>query len=173
MRISHLFITAGILAASVLGVVSESPKRPPPAFDVRSRAQISTPPMTELSKSSNLGGALSTRGGVENSVQNALLGVVAMAMIEKGVKGGLKSMNIKFPAQLGGCIALFAVMMIAEAIDPKLGNGIYDALLPGAGLLATWLPVFFVPGLALLPLSPKVGTGVDVSTNTQHKSVGF
>ena len=160
MRISHLFINAAILAANVLGAVSESPKRNHAAFDVRSRAQISNPPMTELSKSSNLGSALSTRGGVENSVQNALLGVVAMAMIEKVVKGGLKSMNIKFPAQLGGCIALFAVMMAAEAIDPKLGNGIYDALLPGASLLATWLPVFSFQDLLSCPCLQKLVLGL-------------
>jgi hypothetical protein len=107
--------------------------------------------------------ALSVRGGVANSLQNAFLGTIVMALIEKGVKEALKAGNLKVPAQLAGCIVLFGFMMLAEAINPDFGNAIFEALSPGAGILAKWLPVFFVPGLALLPLSPKIGTGMDVS----------
>lgn len=107
--------------------------------------------------------ALALRGGVANTLPNAFVASIVMALIEKGVKEGLKAANVKFPAQLGGCIFLFSFMMLAEKINPELGNAIFEALSPGAGILAKWLPVFFVPGLALLPLSPKIGTSVDVS----------
>jgi hypothetical protein len=38
-----------------------------------------------------------------------------------------------------------------------------NILTPGAGWLAKFLPVFFVPGLAMLPVAPSVGSFVEVS----------
>jgi|UPI000581B078 putative effector of murein hydrolase len=117
--------------------------------------------------------ALALRGGVANTLPNAFVASIVMALIEKGVKEGLKAANVKFPAQLGGCIFLFSFMMLAEKINPELGNAIFEALSPGAGILAKWLPVFFVPGLALLPLSPKIGTSVDVAKVIMVCCLGF
>ena len=34
-----------------------------------------------------------------------------------------------------------------------MGERLYQVLNPGANLLATWLPVFFIPSLITLPLS--------------------
>jgi len=106
--------------------------------------------------------ALSLRGGVENTLTNAFAGVAAMALIEKGVKEFFKASDIKFPAQLAGCLFLFALLLITDSVMPDLANSIFAALTPGAGLLAKWLPVFFVPALAMLPLAPPVGNSFEV-----------
>lgn len=109
----------------------------------------------------------STRGGgAANSLPQALLGTVVFAAIEKAVKMGLKAADIKYPAQLGACIILFIVMSITDAVAPVAANKLYTALAPAAALLAKWFPVFFVPGLALLPLSPPIGGTMDVSSTS-------
>lgn len=105
---------------------------------------------------------LSIRGGVENTLLNAVSGAAVMALIEKGVKMGFKAKNIDFPSQLGACLILFAFLLVTEVVNPDLANGIFSALSPGAAFLAKWLPVFFVPGLAMLPLAPKIGDTTEV-----------
>ena len=107
--------------------------------------------------------ALSVRGGVANTVSNALGGAVALALIEKVVKKGLAAAKIEFPGQLAACIVLFASLLLVETVSPALANGIFSALTPGSALLAKWLPVFFVPGLVLLPLSKPIGGSLEVS----------
>jgi len=106
------------------------------------------------------------RGGavvvVENTAANAVGGAIAMALIEKGVKEAFKAAGIQFPSQLGACIVLFAFLLATEAANPDLANTIFGALSPGSALLAKWLPVFFVPGLAMLPLAPPVGDATEV-----------
>jgi len=105
----------------------------------------------------------SIRGGVvENTTVNAVAGSVAMALIEKVVKEVFKANDISFPSQLGACIALFAFLLISEAVSPDFANSVFGALSPGAALLAKWLPVFFVPGLAMLPLAPSIGDTSEV-----------
>lgn len=107
--------------------------------------------------------ALAVRGGVENTLGNAVAGAVAMALMEKGVKEGFKAKGITFPAQLGACLILFVSLLLTEAVNPGLAESIFVALSPGAAFLTKWLPVFFVPGLAMLPLAPPIGSGVEVS----------
>jgi hypothetical protein len=105
---------------------------------------------------------LSVRGGVANTYSNAVLGSVVFALIEVGVKKSLKAADLNFPAQLGACIFLFAFLLLTEAVSPELAETIFSALIPGAGILAKWLPVFFVPALVMLPLSPSIGSSFEV-----------
>jgi hypothetical protein len=105
--------------------------------------------------------AVVSRGGAASS-KDAVTGAVIMALIERGLNKIFVSQGIKFPAQLGGCIALFAFLILADAVSPGLGESIFTSLSPGSALLAKWLPVFFVPGLVLLPLAPSVGSGLEV-----------
>jgi len=109
--------------------------------------------------------ALRTRGGaaVANTLPNALAGTVAFALIEKLVKMGLAASDVQFPGQLGACIVLFVALCLLDVVAPSAAAQIFDALTPGAAILAKWLPVFFVPGLVLLPLSPSIPGSVDVS----------
>lgn len=59
----------------------------------------------------------------------------------------------KFPSSLGGCGVVLAVLLLlrSSSSDQKESK-LHRILTPGAGLLAKWLPVFFVPSLVTLPL---------------------
>ena len=93
---------------------------------------------------------------------DAAVGTVALTLIERAVNKLFIHFGIKFPAQLGGCGILFFFLVIADAVSPGSGTAIFKALTPGTTLLTKWLPVFFVPGLAMLPLAPSVGSGLEV-----------
>jgi hypothetical protein len=93
---------------------------------------------------------------------DAAVGTVALTLIERAVNKLFIHFGIKFPAQLGGCGILFLFLVIADAVSPGSGTSIFKALTPGTTLLTKWLPVFFVPGLAMLPLAPSVGSGLEV-----------
>lgn len=109
-------------------------------------------------------GAAAASGGVVNrGLVQALAGAAVFAAIEKAAKHGLQAANIKYPAQLGACILLFAVLSVTDAVAPVAAHRVFTALTPGAALLAKWFPVLFVPALILLPLSPPIGGSVDVS----------
>lgn len=109
---------------------------------------------------------LSARGGVNAPspaiTTTAFLGCLSMAVIEKVVKRTLKELNVQFPAMLGGCIALFVSLLLMEQISPAAAEASYLFLKPGADLVAKWFSMLFVPGLVLLPLSPSIGSNVEV-----------
>lgn len=104
------------------------------------------------------------RGGelFDEGLQSAISGAVVFAIIEQVVKYGFKTYNFKYPASLGACIILFASLCLTDIVAPDTASSIYDFLVPGAAILAKWFPIFFVPGLALLPLSPRIGGTLDV-----------
>ena len=85
-----------------------------------------------------------------------------MVVIEKMVKRVLMELNIKFPAMLGGCIALFTFLLAMEKVNSAFAEATFDFLKPGADLVAKWFSMLFVPGLVLLPLSPSIGNNVEV-----------
>lgn len=108
--------------------------------------------------------AASIRGGSNGMIPTkGIYGVIAMAAIEAGVKKLLAAKDMKFPSMLGGCIALFVVSVLAQIVHPGWGDCIFEFLSPGAALLGKWLPSFFVPGLAILPLAPSIGSGKEVN----------
>ena len=100
--------------------------------------------------------------GMDNALLSSIAGALVMACFEKIVKFGFAKGDIKFPSQLGACIILFVSLLLTELVNPDLANSIFLALSPGAAFLAKWLPVFFVPGLAMLPLAPPIGSGMEV-----------
>jgi hypothetical protein len=106
-----------------------------------------------------------SRGGESiMSVQDkAIVGAGSLLIMDTIVRKAFRANKIGFPAQLGGCIILFVTMVLSEAIFPGIGDSVFHSLTPGAALLTKWLPVFFVPGLAMLPLAPSIGTTRDVS----------
>jgi len=96
------------------------------------------------------------------SVQDkAVAGAGAFFVFDTIVRKAFRANKINFPAQLGGCIILFSFLLLSEIVSPGVGDGLFHALAPGAALLTKWLPVFFVPGLAMLPLAPSIGTAID------------
>lgn len=94
---------------------------------------------------------------VANTLPNALAGSLVFAGIEQLTKMGLAKADVKFPAMLGGCLGLFFLLLLTEAISPSAAEAVFDGLTPAATLLAKWIAPFFVPGLVILPLSPSVG----------------
>jgi len=96
-------------------------------------------------------------------LNDAVTGTIVLTLIERIVNKFFVQAGVKFPAQLGGCGLLFAFLVIAEAAVPGVGNSIFEYLTPGTTLLTKWLPVFFVPGLAMLPLAPSVGSGLEIA----------
>jgi hypothetical protein len=155
--------------AALLGVATSTaqgsfrPRSPMPVEgELRSRSTRARLPAVVEKEALLSQKSLAVRGGVANTVPNAVIGAVVFALIENGVKRSLKAAGVAFPAQLGGCIFLFAFLLLTEAVNPDAAASIFSALTPGAGLLAKWLPVFFVPGLVMLPLSPSIGSGWEV-----------
>jgi hypothetical protein len=123
-------------------------------------AQVNVATTTTTTTLSTPGGG----GGPFTSIPtSAMAGALVMTMIERGIFYFLKANGSKLPAQLGGCIALFVFLLLADVVRPGLGQSIFVSLSPGSALLAKWLPVFFVPGLAMLPLAPSVGSSTEVS----------
>jgi len=120
---------------------------------------VSTLPTNEAALDDASMMAMSNRGGGDMSVQDkAIAGATAFLVFDTAFRKTFKACNIKFPAQLGGCIFMFAFLLLSELIIPGMGDSVYKALSPGANLLTKWLPVFFVPGLAMLPLAPSIGS---------------
>lgn len=81
--------------------------------------------------------------------------------------------NISFPSQLGGCCIFFLTLLFLENIIPGLGDYIFTLTSPGAKLLMKWLPVFFVPGLAMLPFAPSIGSRIEVIKVLATILIGF
>jgi len=106
-------------------------------------------------------------------LDDAVTGTVVLTIIERIVNKFFVDAGIKFPAQLGGCGILFAFLVLADAIAPGKGNAMFEYLTPGTTLLTKWLPVFFVPGLAMLPLAPSVGSGMEVAKVLLVTGLGF
>lgn len=106
--------------------------------------------------------ALISRGGALPQEDNqALSGAAAFLIMDTAFRKIFRACEIKFPPQLGGCIVLFAFMLLSEMVVPGTGDKIFQSLSPGATFLTKWLPVFFVPGLAMLPLAPSIGSAFD------------
>ena len=117
----------------------------------------STPIQQRVSRGG--GGAAAIVGGN----QDAIIGALLLTVIERSVNYAFQTNDIDFPSMLGGCGVLFVGLLLANLVKGGLGDTIFGILNPGAVLLAKWLPVFFVPGLAMLPLAPSVGSGFEVS----------
>lgn len=64
---------------------------------------------------------------------------------------------VSFPSSLAGSMILFGGLCSVRLVAPRLADGIFEAAKPGCGLIAKWLPIFFVPNLVLLPLVLKLG----------------
>ena len=105
------------------------------------------------------------RGGAfaVSSSTKEKLGVGFFVAVDILLREVFKSNGIHFPSQLAGCLIMFALMLISNVIVPGSADSVFNMLSPGAGWLAKWLPVMFVPGLVMLPIAPSVGSSVEVS----------
>ena len=95
-----------------------------------------------------------------SAVAGPALSASALIVIDIAFRRIFQKFAISFPSSLGGCCVLFASLLVLP-----FGQGIFNLLSPGAGLLAKWLPVFFVPSLITLPLAGGVGSAAEVRTS--------
>lgn len=112
-------------------------------------------------------------GGIPLPASNELSGAAIFLVLDHLFRKIFQAKGISFPSQLGGCCILFVLMNLLEVVKPGLGDTIFTSLTPGAGFLAKWLPVFFVPGLAMLPLAPSMGSPVEILKVLLIVVVGF
>jgi hypothetical protein len=92
----------------------------------------------------------------------SILSAGLLVLLDITFRRVFRTLQIQFPSSLGGCCILFGTLLATT----RRGDGtnrLYQILSPGAGLLAKWLPVFFVPSLVTLPLVGNVGTPIEVS----------
>ena len=158
--VAVFFLLSTVSAASHVGngaIALPEARMTQPTFVKDAKSHRASVKLDTLEKATT-----SIRGGAAAQTTKALYGIAVMAMIEAGLKKFFAATNIKFPSQLGGCIFLFAVAVLAQAVSPGSGDAIQAFLDPGCALLNKWLPSFFVPGLAMLPLAPSIGSGMEV-----------
>mmetsp|Transcript_7519 Transcript_7519/g.10187 ORF Transcript_7519/g.10187 Transcript_7519/m.10187 type:complete len:534 (-) Transcript_7519:232-1833(-) len=118
----------------------------------------------DLSSSSSPSSSLATRGGSSSSptISKEVGGAIYFIVFDVLLRKLFKAKGIAFPSMLAGSGLLFAGMVLVDVARPGWGDAAFDLLNPGAVLLAKWLPVMFVPGLALLPLAPSVGSAMEI-----------
>ena len=105
----------------------------------------------------------SSSAGVWSSVFSPVtVGTLVLTLIERLVHLLFRHCQITFPAQLGGCGLLLLLLLLLDRVHPGAGQAVYTALVPATTFLTKYLPVFFVPGLAMLPLAPSVGSSTEV-----------
>ena len=170
MKFSASSFLAVLSAAAVLATTADaiSPLRREPVpmatiHALRGGAVVETAPVMVHQKKAVAKASRKKAAASSSSFPTeAIVGSIAMAAVERVVKKVFTEKGISFPAQLAGCVVLFFTLLMMDVIVPGSGESLYKALGPGTALLTKWLPVFFVPGLALLPLAPSVGSGVEV-----------
>ena len=65
-------------------------------------------------------------------------------------------MKWSFPASLSGMMILFSILLTASTIHQPTADQLYSFLLPSVTFLKTWLALFFVPPLVILPLKRSI-----------------
>jgi hypothetical protein len=160
------FLVAALLLAASIPVIESKKAFNPTSFVPQKSSSKVISTKLERSRTSDVSSQIeNVRGGALNSnLVNCLAGSLVCGLIEQAVKKGLTKANISFPSSLGGCIFLFFFLVLADAINPSAASTMYEALAPAAAFLAKWMAPLFVPGLVMLPLSPSVGGGMEVST---------
>ena len=162
--ISYLFIVL-VVAASIPVVESKKVFQPSQFVPIKGTSTKELNPRTGNSAKSKISSPVKKvrDGALDSNLVNCLAGSVVCGLIEQAVKKGLAKANISFPSSLGGCVFLFFFLLLANAINPSAANSMCEALAPAAAFLAKWMAPLFVPGLVMLPLSPSVGGGTEVS----------
>jgi len=149
--------TIGHVTSRKSGAVSFVPRTP--HADIRTDKGLGDP-LSAVEET--ISHAVSRRGGAVSAQVQETGGALAFVILDVLFRKVFKANNIAFPSQLGGCCILFGVLLLSELVSPGTGDMVFTALSPGAGLLAKWLPVFFVPGLAMIPLAPSMGSSFEV-----------
>lgn len=162
---SSFLFAALLVAASIHVTESKRALHPTPLASIRNKSNDFYEKLEKTGTLDITAPVDAVRGGaLDSNLMNCLAGSVVCGLIERAVKKGLEKANINFPSSLGGCVFLFFFLLLSDAVNPALASTLYEFLAPAAAFLAKWMAPLFVPGLVMLPLSPSVGGGVEVST---------
>mmetsp|Transcript_28169 Transcript_28169/g.40338 ORF Transcript_28169/g.40338 Transcript_28169/m.40338 type:complete len:509 (+) Transcript_28169:52-1578(+) len=161
------------MSASRVGSVVPSPTR-------RIGSMVTLPPKTLPRKKllvpeTRQHGVVTRGGALPNETSSQMIGVALFIGMDITFRKVFKALDISFPSQLGGCVILFTVFSLLSTFSTGavLADSIVSVLSPGASWLAKFLPVFFVPGLAMLPVAPSVGSLLEVFKYLSIIVVGF
>jgi putative effector of murein hydrolase len=92
---------------------------------------------------------------LDENNRKSLLSAASFVLLDIAFRRLFLRYKIAFPSSLGGCGFLLAALL---ALPSNSAGKIFEALKPGAALLAKWLPLFFVPSLVTLPLANSMGS---------------
>lgn len=108
------------------------------------------------------GGDNGVNSNVDIPKTKEIMGAAFFTFLQIMLNKIFRANNINFPAMLGSTILTFVTLVLSEAMFHGTGDAVAQILIPGANLLTKWLPVMFVPGLAMLPLAPSIGSTLDL-----------
>jgi len=133
------------------------------------------PPQNDDEDNNSHGGNVPVARSVSGSLQKAVgssssqtaLGMLMLLTLDKHLRSLFLQQNIAFPSSLGGMMAVFALLCSASAIAPEFTDRqLFYRLSHAAALLKTWLPLFFVPPLVVLPLKASLLKGLEWQLGT-------
>ncbi|KAL7477727.1 hypothetical protein ACHAW6_003520 [Cyclotella cf. meneghiniana] len=133
--------------------------------------QPSTASITHRIAQTNRGGDATSN--VDIPKLKELVGAAFFTALQVALNKVFRANKIAFPAMLGCTVLVFTTLVLVEAVLPGVGDNAFALLQPGSNLLTKWLPVMFVPGLAMLPLAPSIGSGLDVFKVLSMIVLGF
>ena len=81
------------------------------------------------------------------------LGIVLA--IDKALKKAFVAAAIKFPSALFGMFCVFTILMVLDSAVPGAAISFMNFFEPALMFIQSWLPLFYVPSLVVLPLAVK------------------
>lgn len=102
-----------------------------------------------------------------------LFGALYFILFDMLLRNLFKANGINFPSMMAGTVINFFALILMDIVRPGLGETVFNLLNSGAGLLAKWMPVCFIPGLVMLPAAPKIGSPIEVVKFFTIIGVGF
>ena len=99
---------------------------------------------------------------VRETRPNSVVSAAAFCILDVAFRRLFDELKLTFPPSLGGCGVLFGTLLLLRALSKDAAESVYKKLLPGAELLAKWLPVFFVPSLVTLPLAEGLSSSAEL-----------
>lgn len=92
----------------------------------------------------------------------ATLGMAMLIIADKVLRKLFVNKGIAFPSSLAGMVLFFAAMTGSNQIAPATTDIIFYSLSHSVAFIKAWLPLFFVPPLAVLPLKLYLVRGFEL-----------
>ncbi|CAG9466097.1 unnamed protein product [Pedinophyceae sp. YPF-701] len=110
----------------------------------------SSPAMSYNKAETSLGQSASLTG-VAEKYAHLFASLGALIVADRWLRAQFVAQAWTFPAPLAGMFAIFTTLCVLSATSPGLADKIMDAFRPALNWIATWLPLFYLPTLVVLP----------------------